>query len=59
MSSLTVSRDYECDIKVEDFETVVYELKTYFGFFKVANICESILRLFSYDGVTNRSVIRG
>jgi hypothetical protein len=48
------SRDYTCGIKVdEDFETVVHELRTYFGFFKLARTCESILRFYSYDGATN------
>ncbi len=49
-----VLRDYECGIKLgEDFETVVHELRAYFGFFKIGRTCESILRFFSYDGVTN------
>ena len=48
------SRDYACGIKVdEDFETAVHELRAYFGFFKLARTCESILRFYSYDGVTN------
>jgi hypothetical protein len=48
------SRDYECGIKLgEDFETVVHELRAYFGFFKLGRTCESILHLFSYDGTTN------
>ena len=48
------SRDYACGINVdEDFETVVYELRSYFGFFKLARACETILRSYSYDGVTN------
>jgi len=48
------SRDYECGIKVdEDFETTVHELRTYFGFFKLAHTCESILRFFSDDDDTN------
>jgi hypothetical protein len=47
-------RDYECVIKVDkDFETTVHELRTYFGFFKLAHTCESILRFYSYDGTTN------
>ena len=46
--------DYTCGIKVdEDFETVVYELRTYFGIFKFAHTCETILRFYSYDGSTN------
>ena len=33
--SVKVSRDYVCDIKVdEEFETSVYELRTYFVFFQ-------------------------
>ena len=49
-----VSRDYASGIKVdEDFETVVHELRTYFGVFKLARTCESILRFYSYDGGTN------
>jgi hypothetical protein len=48
------SRDYACGIKVdEEFETAVYELRAYFGFFKLAHTCESVLRFYSYDGVTN------
>jgi hypothetical protein len=48
------SREYECGIKVdEDFETVVHELRTYFGFFKLVRTCDSILRFYSYDGPTN------
>ncbi len=48
------SRDYECGIKLdEDFETSVHELRVYFGFFKLAHTCESILRFYTYDGVTN------
>jgi hypothetical protein len=48
------SCDYKCGIKLgEDFETVVHELRTYFGFFKLRRTCESILRFFSYDGATN------
>ena len=48
------SRDYTCVIKVdEDFETVVHELRTYFGFFKLVHTCESILCFYSYDGSTN------
>ena len=48
------SRDYACGIKVdEDFETAVHELRAYFGFFKLARTCESILRFYSYDGATN------
>jgi hypothetical protein len=43
-------RDYECDIKlVEDFETVVHMLRSYFGFFKLVHTYESTLRFFSYD----------
>jgi hypothetical protein len=43
------SSDYECGIKIdEDFETAVYELRAYFGFFKLARACEYILRFFSY-----------
>jgi hypothetical protein len=49
-----VSRNYGCVINVdEDFETVVYELRSYFGFFKLARACETILRFYSYDVVTN------
>ena len=49
-----VSRDYDCDIKIdEEFETTVHELKAYFGFFKLARTCETILRYYSYDGATN------
>jgi hypothetical protein len=48
------SRDYEYGIKIdEDFETSVHELRVYFGFFKLAHTCESILRFYSYDGTTN------
>ncbi len=48
------SRDYECDIKVdEDFGTAVHELRAYSGFFKLARTCESILRFYSYNGATN------
>jgi hypothetical protein len=54
-----VSRDYECGIKSgEDFETAVHELRTYFGFFKLAHTCESTLRFFSYDGDTNYLKLR-
>ncbi len=46
--------DYSCDIKVDEaFETTVHELRDYFGFFKLARACESILRFYSYDGSTN------
>jgi hypothetical protein len=39
------SRDYECGINLwEAFETVVDELRAYFGFFKFGRTCESILR---------------
>jgi len=42
------SRDYACGIKVdEEFETAVYELRAYFGFFKLARACESVLRFYS------------
>ena len=48
------SRDYACGIKIdEEFVTAVYELRAYFGFFKLARTCESILRFYSYDGATN------
>jgi hypothetical protein len=48
------SRDYECGIKLdEDFETSVHELRVYFGVFKLAHTCESILCFYTYDGVTN------
>ena len=48
------SRDYACGIKVdEEFETAVHELRAYFGFFKLARTCETILRYYSYDGATN------
>jgi hypothetical protein len=34
--------DYACGIKVDgEFETTVYELRAYFGFFKLAHACES------------------
>ena len=43
-----------CVIKVdEEFETSVYELRVYFGFFKLTLTCETILRFYSYDGTTN------
>jgi hypothetical protein len=49
-----VSQDYASGIKVdEDFETTVHELRVYFGFFKFARTCESILRFYSYNGATN------
>ena len=49
------SRDYACGINVnEDFETVVYELRSYFGLFKLTSSCETILRFYSYDGATGR-----
>jgi hypothetical protein len=49
-----VSRDYSCGINTDtDFETTVHELKVYFGFFRLQRTCETILRFFSYDGVTN------
>ena len=48
------SRDYTCGIKVdEEFETTVHELRAYFGFFKMSRTCETILRIYSYDGDTN------
>ena len=48
------SRDYACGITIdEEFETAVHELKAYFGFFKLARTCETILRYYSYDGATN------
>ncbi len=48
------SCDYTCDITVdEDFETVVHEFRVYFGLFKLVRTYESILRFFSYDGVTD------
>ena len=48
------SRDYSCGIKIdEDFETAVHELRSYFGFFKLARACEYVLRFYSYDGATN------
>jgi hypothetical protein len=47
------SRDYACGIKIdEEFETAVHELRAYFGFFKLARTCETILRYYSYDGAT-------
>ncbi len=50
-----VSRDYACGINVnEDFETAVYELRSYFGLFKLARSCEKVLRFYSYDGDTGR-----
>ena len=37
------SRDYDCDIKIdEEFETTVEKLKAYFGFFKLARTCETL-----------------
>jgi hypothetical protein len=54
MSLEARSHDYECGFYVdEDFETVVYKLHSYFGFFKLARACETILRFYSYDVVTN------
>ena len=48
------SRDYACGINADaDFETAVYELKAYFGFFRLQRACETILRFYSYDGATN------
>ncbi len=48
------SRDYACGINADaDFETTVYELKTYFGFFRLQRTCETILHFYSYDGATN------
>jgi hypothetical protein len=48
------SRDYACDINAgADFETVVHELKAYFGFFRLQRTCETILRFYSYYGSTN------
>ena len=48
------SRDYASGIKIdEEFETAVHELRAYFGFFKLARTCETILRYYSYDGATN------
>jgi hypothetical protein len=45
------SRDYSCDIKVDEaFETAVHELRAYFGFFKLARACESFLRFFLRRG---------
>ena len=38
------SRDYASGIKIdEEFETAVHELRAYFGFFKLARTCETIL----------------
>ncbi len=52
--SAKTSRDYVSDIKVdENFETVVHELRSYLGLFKLARTCESILRFYSYNGATN------
>jgi hypothetical protein len=49
-----VSRNYACGIKIdEEFETTVYELRAYFGFFKLTRACESVLCFYSYDGTTN------
>ena len=49
-----VFRDYACGIKVdEEFETTFYKLRSYFGFFKLAHTCETILRFYSYDDSTN------
>jgi len=51
---IPVTCDYSCGIKVdEEFETTVHELRAYFGFFKLARACESVLRFYSYDGSTN------
>ena len=48
------SRDYACVIKVdEEFETTVYKLRAYFGFFKRVYTCETILCFYSYDGAVN------
>jgi hypothetical protein len=45
---------YSCGIKLDEaFETAVHELRAYFGFFKLARACESVLRFYSYDGATN------
>ena len=35
-----------------DFETAVYELKTYFGFFRLQRTWETILHFYTYDGTT-------
>ena len=46
----------EASLRDEDFEMAVYieyELRSYFGFFKLARACETILRSYAYDGVTN------
>ena len=44
-----VSRDYVCGIKIdEEFETTVYELRSYFGLFKLTRTCETILCYYSY-----------
>ena len=49
-----VSRDYACGINADaDFETAVYELKAYCGFFRLQRACETILHFYSYDGTTN------
>jgi hypothetical protein len=49
-----VACDYASGMKVdEDFETAVHELRAYFGFFKLAHTCESILRFYSCNGATN------
>ena len=48
------SRNYACGINADaDFETAVYELKAYFGFFRLQRTCETILRFYSYNGSTN------
>ena len=45
---------FVCVINIgEDFETVVHELRSYFGFFRLQRTFETMLRFYSYDGVTN------
>jgi hypothetical protein len=39
--------------KSKEFETAVYELGLYFGFFKRSSFCETILQFYPDDGPTN------
>jgi hypothetical protein len=44
LSDKVFPRDYECEIKTDkDFETVVHELRKYFGFFKFSHTCDFVL----------------
>ena len=44
-----VPRDCACGINIgKDFETVVHELRSYFGFFRLQRTCETILRFYLY-----------